>query len=169
MLGLKLIIAVLIVGTCGVIGLKKSKKYESREYILREAINLFKGLENEIKYTLATIPNAIESCRMNMKTSLKEIMGAVSYELLQYNSSGENITNEISKLEELTPYDKQVIASGIIELGKTDVEGQVAVINMTCSTLENQLADSIEDKKKNSKLYKTVGLATGLMIAIIFI
>ena len=91
------------------------------------------------------------------------------YELLQYNASGENITNEISKLEELTPYDKQVIASGIIELGKTDVEGQIAVINMTCSTLENQLADSIEDKKKNSKLYKTVGLATGLMIAIIFI
>ena len=35
-----------------------------------------------------------------MKTSLKEIMGAVSYELLQYNASCENITNEISKLEE---------------------------------------------------------------------
>ena len=40
---------------------------------------------------------------------------------------------------------------------------------MTSVTLENQLQDSIEAKKKNSKLYKTVGLATGLMIAIVFI
>ena len=169
MLVLKLVISVLIITVCTVIGIKQAKKYESREYILREAIGLFKGIKNEINYTLTPIPNAIEAVRQNMKTGLKYVMGAVSYELLQYNTSEDIVASEIAKLEELTPYDKQVISNGIISLGKTGVDGQMGVINMTCNTLESQLQDSIEDKKKNSKLYKTVGIATGLMIAIVFI
>ena len=169
MLTIKLIIAITIIVICATIGITKAKKYESREYILREAIGLFKGIKNEINYTLTPIPNAIESVRQNMKTNLKNILGAVSLELLQYNSSNEAVVNEISRLNELTDYDRQVISNGIISLGKTDVEGQISVINMTCDTLENQLIDSIEAKKKNTKLYKTVGIATGLMLAIVFI
>lgn len=169
MLVLKLVVSVLIIAVCTAIGIKQSKKYESREYILREAIGLFKGIKNEINYTLTPIPNAIESVRQNMKTGLKGVMGAVSFELLQYNTSEEVVASEIAKLEELTPYDRQVISNGIISLGKTDLDGQMNILNMTCNTLENQLQDSIEDKKKNSKLYKTVGIATGLMIAIVFI
>lgn len=169
MLVFKLVVAILIVGICALIGIRKSQKYESREYILREAIVMFKGIKNEINYTLTPIPNAIESVRQSMKTRLKEIMGAVSFELMKYNSSSERVASEIATLDELTPYDKQVISNGIISLGKTDVEGQISSINMTCVTLENQLEDSIESKKKNSKLYKTVGIATGLMIAIVFI
>lgn len=169
MLVFKLIIAIAIVCVCTALGIIKSKKYESREYILREGIMLFKGIKNEINYTLTPIPNAIEVVRQGMKTPLRDVMGAVSFELLQYNVSEQSIINEIEVLGELTPYDRQVITNGIISLGKTDVEGQMGVINMTCVTLENQLQDSIEEKKKNSKLYKTIGLATGLMIAIVFI
>lgn len=169
MLVLKLLIGLGIVIVCTALGIIKSKRYESREYILREAIMLFEGIKNEIQYTLTPIPNAIESVRQNMITPLKDVMGAVSFELLQYNTSKEKITNEIAKLSELTPYDVQTISNGIITLGKSDVDGQAGSINMTSVTLKNQLQDSIEAKKKNSKLYKTVGLATGLMIAIVFI
>ena len=169
MLVLKLLIALAIVIVCTILGIIKSKRYESREYILREAVMLFEGIRNEIQYTLTPIPNAIESVRQNMITPLKEVMGAVSFELLQYNISNEKITNEIAKLGELTPYDIQTISNGIITLGKSDIDGQEGIINITNATLENQLQDSIDQKKKNSKLYKTVGLATGLMIAIVFI
>ena len=169
MLVLKILIALGIIIVCTALGIIKSKKYESREYILREAIMLFEGIKNEIMYVLTPMPNAIESVRQNMVTPLKEVLGAVSFELLQYNVSNEKIINEIAKLSELTPYDVQTISNGIISLGKTDVEGQTGIINITSMTLKNQLQDSIEAKKKNSKLYKTVGLATGLMIAIVLI
>ena len=169
MLVIKVVLSFVIVGICAYIGILKSKKYESREYILREAIILFKGIENEIKYTLAILPNAIESVRVNMKTGLKNVLGNVSYELLQTNLKEENVYNEIASLKELSIYDKQVITNGILELGKTDVEGQIGIINMTLNTLDSLLIDAIEEKKKNSKLFKTVGLATGLMIAIILI
>ena len=169
MLVLKVVIALAIVCICAYVGISKAKKYESREYILTEAIMLFSGIENEIKYTLATLPNAIEAVRINMKTGLKDVLGSIGCELLRYNASSEQIASEISNLQELTPYDKQIISNGIIELGKTDLEGQIGIINRTCSVLKNQLEDAIESKKKNSKMYKTIGFATGLMIAIVFI
>lgn len=169
MLIFKIVVSGLIVVICTLIGFKKSERYKSREYILREAIMLFEGLKNEIKYTLTPIPNAIEALRVNMKTSFKNVLGAVSIELLKHNTSGETVALEIAKLQELTEYDRQVISNGINALGKTDVEGQMGNINLTCTTLNTLLEDSIEAKKKNSKLYKTIGIATGLMIVIVFI
>lgn len=166
---IKIIVLPLIITICTILGIKKSKNYENREYILREAITLFKGIENEIKYMLMPLPNAIEITRQNLRTSLKDVMGAVSTKLLDENLEDGQIANEMDKLIELTPYDKQILIQGITNLGQSDVEGQVGVIKLTVNTLENRLEEAIEDKKKNSKLYKTVGFLTGLMIAVIFI
>lgn len=169
MLALKLIIAISIIIICTMLGMSKSKKYESREHILRESIMLFKGIENEIKYSLSTVPNAIEMVRQNMHTRLKDVLGSISYNMLKGNISSQDISFELDNLIELTSYDKQVITQGLSMLGKSDVEGEIGVISLAISNLENQLGEAIESKKKNSKLYKTIGMATGLMLAIVFI
>lgn len=169
MIILKIIIATIIVGICFMLGMKKSLMYEKREYILRESINLFKGIENEIRYMLMELPNAIESTRQNMRTSLKDVLGAISLKLLEPNITFEDIYTEIDMLNELKPYDKQILTQGIYSLGSTDVEGQMSLIKSTLNTIEVQLKYAIEEKQKNSKMYKTVGLCAGLMIAIIFI
>lgn len=169
MLVLKSIIATLIIIICTVIGISKSKKYESREHILRETIMLFRGIENEIKYSLNTVPNAIEMVRQNMHTRLKDVLGCITVNMLKGNISQLDISFELDQLLELTSYDKQIITQGLSMLGKSDVEGEIGVISLAISNLENQLVEAGECKKKNSKLYKTVGMATGLMLAIVFI
>ena len=169
MIILKVVIALGIIFLCGYLGIRKSKKYETREHVLREAITMFYGIENEIKYMLYSLPNAIEATRQNLNTSLKDVMGSIGVELLKYNVSSATISNELERLIELTSYDKQVIFYGITNLGNSDVEGQMGVIQNTVSILESQLEEATKEKQKNSKLYKTVGIATGLMIVIIFI
>ncbi len=169
MLEIRLIIATLIVLICCVIGLIKSRSFESREHILREAIFLFKGIENEIKFSLTTIPNAIEIVRQRMNTYLKDVLGSISLMLLEVNVTDGDLLNELDKLNSLTSYDKQIILTGITTLGTSDVEGEQGIINMTINALENELNNAIENKNKNSKMYKTVGLATGLIIAIILV
>lgn len=166
---IKLVIAVFIIIVCFMLGLSKSKKFENREYILRESILLFKGLENEIKYSLNTVPNAIEIVRQSMNTYLKDVLGAISTKMLKTNIIALDISCELDKLVELTSYDKQIITQGIMSLGNSNVEGEMGFISLAIANLETQLTDAIESKKKNSKLYKTVGLATGLMLVTIFI
>lgn len=169
MVVIKIISLFLIVALCTILGVKKSKKYENREYILRESITLFKGIENEIKYMLMPLPNAIEITRQGLLTNLKDTMGNISYMMLRKNLNASDVAFEIDKLSELNLYDKQILTQGIVNLGASDVEGQVNVISLAVNSLENRLEEAIEEKKKNTKLYKTVGLMTGLMIAVIFI
>ena len=169
MVMLKIILAGAIISLCTALGISKSKKYESREYILRETILMFKGIENEIKYSLTTIPNAIEIVRQNMRTYLKDVLGAIAVNMLNGKVSTYDLTLELDKLVELTSYDKQIISQGLNMLGNSNVEGEMGVISLALANLQTQLDEAIESKKKNSKLYKTVGMATGLMLAIVFI
>lgn len=166
---LRIIIAIGIILICTYLGMTKSKKFESREHILREAIMLFKGLETEIKYSLTTLPNAIELVRQNMNTYFKDVLGAIVINMLNGDNSLYNVTCELDKLIELTSYDKQIISQGLGMLGNSDVDGEIGIISLAITNLESQLQEAIESKKKNSKLYKTIGMATGLMIAIVFI
>ncbi len=169
MLVIRLLAMVMLVATCALVGVYKSRKFETREHILREAIYLFRGLENEIRFSLNTLPNAIEIVRQRMNTHLKDVLGSISLMLIKSNISNGDLLDELDRLEALTSYDKQIILTGIASLGTGDVDGEQGIINMTVSSLENELSDAVESKKKNSKMYKTVGLATGLVIAIILI
>ena len=52
-------------------------------------------------------------------------------------------------------------------LGQTDVEGQISEIEVTENFLNMQIEKAEEDKKKNQKLYKTLGVTIGLVFVII--
>ncbi|MBR6641813.1 MAG: stage III sporulation protein AB [Clostridia bacterium] len=169
MLVVRLFVGITLVVVCALVGVYKSRKFETREHILREAIYLFRGLENEIRFSLNTLPNAIEIIRQRMNTHLKDVLGSISLMLIKSNIDNSEMSGELDRLDSLTSYDKQIILTGITSLGSSDIDGEQGIINMTISSLESELDEAIESKKKNSKMYKTVGLATGLVIAIILI
>ena len=52
-------------------------------------------------------------------------------------------------------------------LGQTDVEGQVSEIEVTENFLDTQIEKAEEEKKKNQKMYKTLGVVVGLVFCII--
>lgn len=166
---LKLVLAsgIVICGT--LIGIRKAKRFENREKILRESITFFKTLKTEIKYMMTTLPNAIESARVNLVTSLKDSMGAISVSMLNGDISEHSISSNVENIDELLPYDKQVITNGIHMLGSSDIESEINIVDNTIDLLINQYVEAKDIRQKNSKLYKTVGLVMGVMIAVIFI
>ena len=54
-------------------------------------------------------------------------------------------------------------------MGRSDIEGQINIIQNTINILENQINEANEIKNTNSKLYRTIGIISGLMLVIIFI
>ena len=63
--------------------------------------------------------------------------------------------------------DKEIILMLGKLLGKTDKNGQISEIDLVSKFLDKQINDSEEDKQKNEKLYKTLGVVCGLVIAIV--
>ena len=166
---IKMFLMLSIVLIAALIGMKKAGKYEEREAIIRESITLFNRIGNDIKYNLTILPNAIESARQGFNTKLKDILGSISTSVLDNSYSEFFVTEEINTLEALKPYDKQVISQGIISLGLADLTTQIRLIDGTISTLSELVADARDEKNKNAKLYRTIGIVTGLMIAIVIV
>ena len=54
-------------------------------------------------------------------------------------------------------------------LGKTDLDGQVSEIRLTEKFIDTKIEDAKLERKKNEKLYKTLGLTFGLGIIIVLI
>ena len=172
MLVVKLSICVVIVLICTILGMKKSKRYEIREKVIIDFITVFKSIENDIKYMLISLPDALEKVRHTLNTETKDVLGAISVLMLsniQTNDMNKKINEEINSINELNSYDKEIIYQGISNLGKADADTQIGIIDNTVINLNNQLSEANSEKLKNCKLYRTLGTAVGLMIAIVFI
>lgn len=69
----------------------------------------------------------------------------------------------------LTTEDKTIIKNFSKMLGKTDLQGQVNEIELTQSFIDSQIEKAVEEKEKNAKLYKTLGVICGVGIVIILL
>lgn len=168
----KNIISLLIIGLTAYIGNLKAMKLKKREYILRDMISFLSLVKNEIRYMMAILPNAYESARQKLTTSLKDAMGQIVVDMLKFEQMewiDQSIVENISNIEELTDYDKNVFISVLKNLGRADLDAEMNIIDNSITILENQVKEANEIKLTNSKLYRTVGTITGIMIVIIFI
>ena len=113
----KFVISIGIIAGCSYIGIYKSKALKSREYILRDMVTFLGLVENEIKYMLSILPNAYESARQKLITSLKDKMGIIVVDMLNLENEyliDQSIVKNISDIKEITDYDKNVFISKYI-------------------------------------------------------
>lgn len=67
----------------------------------------------------------------------------------------------------LNKEDKEVLKYLGKLLGKTDTTGQINEIDLTSSFIDKQIEEAEMEMKKNGKMYKTLGIVTGVLIIII--
>ncbi|MEG0872558.1 MAG: hypothetical protein RSD14_00520 [Clostridia bacterium] len=168
----KLIVSIAIVLTTGYIGMMKAKRLKTREYVLREMVTFLNLVRNDIRYMLSILPNAYEVARQKLSTPLKIAIGQIVEDMLVTNSEilvNKSIVDNISSISSLTEYDKNIFISTLKNLGRSDLESQINIIENGITIIENQISEANEVKLANSKLYKTIGVISGLMIVVIFI
>ncbi len=168
MLFIKYLDLSLIIVITTYIGFFKSKKFSNRVKNLKDFKSSLNVFRSKIEFTYEPI---------------KDIFLEISKVVYQDNenifksfceSQNEDITvawNEAvqnSKLD-LKQDDKDVFILLGKMLGKTDKTGQISQIDLVDNFLDKQISDSEEKKRKNEKLYKTLGVISGLVIAIILV
>ncbi len=161
------LIAIFIAST--ILGVAISKKYSTRVHELKQfqsALNIF---EEKIKFTYETIPDVFEDISQNIKGNVGEIFEK-SAENMRIMSAGEAWEKAIDESNtKLTKEDKDTIKGLAKMLGKTDLDGQVNEIRLTLKFLETKLQDAELERKKNEKMFKTLGATVGLALVIILV
>lgn len=169
---IKILAAITIICSSTLLGVSKAKKLSDREYILREFITFLTIVKNEIKYMLTVLPNAYEIARMSLKTELKDSIGMIATEMVSNKDSisiQKSIEENINKISQLNGYDKAVIVNILKNLGSTNKDGQINLIDNAIKQIENQINEAVDIKIKNSRIYRTIGTLFGIAVVVIFI
>lgn len=166
---LKYILLIIIFSLSTAIGMMISKMYENRVTELKEFKNILNIIKTKIKFTYEPLAEIFGQISKDNTTKVEEIFSKMAnrLEYSQVKTVWENCIQEadISIKQE----DKDILKKLGKLLGQTDVEGQVSEIEVTESFLDIQIDKAEEEKKKNKKMYKTLGIVMGLVFVIILI
>ena len=165
--GVKYILLIAIFGLSTGIGILISKSYENRVIELKEFKNILNIMKTKIKFTYEPLAEIFKQISKDNQTNVEKIFGQIANQITYYPTKDvwENCIQDadISIKQE----DKDILKRLGKLLGQTDVEGQISEIEVTQNFLDTQIEKAEEEKKKNQKMYKTLGIVTGLVFVII--
>jgi len=165
--GVKYILLILIFGLSTAIGLAISKTYENRVIELKEFKNILNIMKTKIKFTYEPLAEIFKQISNNNETGVEKIFGQMANQII-YFPTREVWENCIQEADiSINQEDKEILKKLGKLLGQTDVEGQISEIEVCENFLNMQIEKAEEDKKKNQKLYKTLGITIGLIFVII--
>ena len=166
---IKIIILVLILITSVLIGILFSKKYTCRVNELRNVKNGLNMFATKVKFTYQTVPAAFLEVSEKIGGNIGNIFQTASEKMQEKSAEEawyESLDNSQTNMNKL---DIQIIKGLGKMLGATDVEGQLNEIKLVNEFLDKQLEDAEYEKSKNEKMYRTLGIITGLTITILLI
>ena len=158
-----------IFGLSTAIGFLISKSYQNRVVELKEFKNILNIMKTKIKFTYEPLVEIFKQIAKDNDTEIEKIFGQMANQLSYYQAKDvwENCIQDadISIKQE----DKDILKKLGKLLGQTDVEGQISEIEVTENFLDMQIENAEEEKRKNQKIYKTLGVVAGLVFVIILV
>lgn len=152
------------------IGFLIAKKYENRVKELRDMKNALNIFETKIRFTYASIPEIFEEIAKQFEEDIVGQIFKLTSVLMKDKSAGESWNEGIDTVNSnMTLEDKSTLKNLGKLLGKTDVEGQISEIRLVTDLLNTQIELAEIDRRKNEKMYKTLGGIIGLTLVIIFV
>lgn len=171
---LKMIFLFMIVVTCSYGGIVYGESFKKRHGQLKEILKAVTMLQNDVLYGSTPLPEALSRLKYKVDEPLKTILDKVSVKLCEgmVKSVYEAFFKEfefINKEFYLNESDKKIIGDFLRSLGECGVYGQEKIFSLTIEGLKFNLKDADENAKRNTKLYRYLGICFGIMIVIFFI
>lgn len=171
---IKVIILVFIVILCAMIGYLYGEGFKRRYVELGELMRSLIDMENEILYSYRTLPEVIECIADKSQGTIKDLfldiatmlhMGDVENVNLAFSMAMDNQKNNMSIRKE----DFDIILDLSKSLGDTDIIGQEQIFALAKSKMDRRIIEADKDYRTNCKMYKTLGICIGLMVAIFLV
>lgn len=160
--------------SCSGIGIMCSYIYKKR---LEELNDWKKGvvmLKNEINFSLTPLSEAFEVIAHRLEGNIQIFFDDIG--LLLKSNHYQSIERLDDKLLEksllntcLNQKDRRIIIQFIKNLGALDKESQINNLMLHIEQIEQEVESSRSNEVKNNKLFKTLGILSGIFVIVIFI
>lgn len=170
---MKIIGMILVFVSCTGIGVMYSYISKKRVQDLCEWKKGLILLKNEINYSLTPLPEAFESVSRRTLGEISLFFQKMSELLRTSGKTMEKLEDsELSRILKescLNEKDIKMVVEFVKNLGLGDKESQISNICLQVENLEQEIETAKEQEKSNGKLFKTLGVLTGIFIIVIFI
>lgn len=170
----KYFLLLIIMGLSSASGFLYGDRYKKRVFCLKELMNGYINLENEMTYTFTPLPEAFVSTGSKLKEPVGELFQAIGSKLK--NNEAENVYLSTKKsLEEckekvnINEDDASILLDLAKSLGTTGIEGQKKIFSITVDRMKNNTEKAEKECDKYSKMYKSLGVCVGFMLVIFLI
>ncbi len=168
------IIGCIVIMLCSVkIGFDEAGKFRTRINEIREIQTAFAALKGEIGFRRAPIAEALANAGIMLKTSVAKLFLTAKDELKSDNiTAAEAWERSFEKTKEqlcLTAEELYIVSSFGKLLGVSDTSGQLENIELATARLELCEKQAIEDERRRGRLYRSLGVIGGIVLAVIFI
>lgn len=171
---IKIFILIMIVILSTLIGFQYSENAKLRVRHLKGLLNSVVYLQNEIFYRLTPLSEAMRITSQKVDSPVSDLLNDIAlnlndekiYEIKE--AFIEAIKKNKSRFS-LEKDDFEILIEFSSSLGTTDLDGQMKIFDMAVENIKNNLKTASDKADKNIKMYRTLGLCIGLMIAIFLI
>ncbi|KYO65826.1 stage III sporulation protein SpoIIIAB [Thermovenabulum gondwanense] len=170
----KIIGGLLILFSSSSIGFIVAKYYGERPKLLRQLQNALSMLETEINYSNSPLPEALRNVALRCDKDVSFLFSKTkeyinSTEGLTAAEAWEKALKAFSRTKSLNETDMEILDAFGKYLGTSDREDQINKLRLTLSQLRSQEHKAIEEKEKNERVWKYLGVMTGLLIVLLLI
>ena len=166
---LKYIILFFIFWTSSFIGILVSKRYSNRVKELQEMKSALLMFEAKIKFTYEPIPEIFKEISNKFSEHIEELFENSVTKMKNESASVAWCESIEESNNNMNKEDKEVLKGLSKLLGKTDIEGQLNEIKLVNNFLDTQIKTAEDEKNKNEKMYRTLGIVAGMTITILLI
>ena len=165
-------LCLIIIFSCGGLGILKSQVYSQRLEELRDLKEMIRILQTEMSYLKDPLPAVfarVGSYKDNRAMDLLWECSRLMKENLNLKQCWDQALERAYSGSCLREEDRIVISDLGLQLGKSDLRGQASMFSLAETRLETQIEAAAKDKETKEKMYRGIGFSIGVVIAIILI
>ena len=171
---LKLMFLLIIFVTSSYLGFIYGETFKKRHDQLKEILKALSILEGEIMYGSTPLPEALDNISFKVREPLNKVIKRVKDKLTYGNveSVYEGFIEEFLVLEDefyFNESDKRILGDFFKSLGDSGVYGQGKIFALAIEEIKLNIEEANDIAKRNTKLYRYLGICFGAMVTIFLI
>ncbi|MGV8145062.1 MAG: stage III sporulation protein SpoIIIAB [Alkaliphilus sp.] len=168
----RLLISLIIIVCCTLIGEMYASSFRRRTFLLRSLLQVLQTLETEIVYGGTPLPLIALKISKNSAYEISNIFSSTAKILFKkdgrtFSQAWSYSLKICAKNSDFRDKDIRLLAKLGEILGATDIDNQVKHIRLTMVEIKKNYEEAAQMQMKNVKLFKQIGLLSGIAIVII--
>lgn len=168
---LKLAGALLLVGAGTLLGWLNARRLADRPAQIRRLVRLLSQLETEISYGYTPLPEALGRIGRQASEPLgslfREAARGLEREELAAADAWQSALDRTWGMTAMKSGEREIMAALGRTLGRTDRDDQVRHLRLAVKQLEALEPEAAEEQRKYEKMWKSLGLLGGALVAVI--